>query len=88
MPIDWDALANKAAQQTDNEFSDELAKLTSLNTIEITNFIAESSIRNEDAVRVLQEINNAARTNNQKATAIASIDNGVSFLVSLVGKVV
>ncbi|GGG39506.1 hypothetical protein GCM10011344_45440 [Dokdonia pacifica] len=88
MPIDWDALANKAAQQTDNEFSDELAKLTSLNTTEITNFIAESSISNANAVKVLQEINNATRTNNQKATAIASIDNGVGFLVSLVGKVV
>ena len=54
----------------------------------ITNFIAESSISNANAVKVLHEINNATRTNNQKATTIASIDNGVGFLVSLVGKVV
>lgn len=88
MSIDWDALANKAAQQTDAEFSDELAKLTSLNTTEINSFISESSISNANAVKVLQEIKNATSSNNQKATAIASIDNGVGFLVSLVGKVV
>ena len=88
MSIDWDALANKAAQQTDQQFSEEVAKLTSLNTTEINNFISESSIINANAVKVLKEINDAARTNNQKATAIASIDNGVGFLVSLVSKVV
>jgi len=88
MSIDWDALANKAAQQTDQQFNDELAKLTSLNTTEIDNFISESSISNANAVKVLKEINDATRSNNQKATAIASIDNGVGFLVSLVGKVV
>lgn len=88
MAIDWDALANKAAQQTDQQFNDELAKLTSLNTTEIDTFISESSISNANAVKVLKEINDATRTNNQKATAIASIDSGVGFLVSLVGKVV
>ena len=88
MSIDWDALANKAAQQTDQQFNEEIAKLTSLNTTEINTFISESSISNANAVKVLKEINDAARTNNQKATAIASIDNGVGFLVSLVSKVV
>lgn len=88
MSIDWDALANQAAQQTDQQFHEEIAKLTSLNTTEIDNFISESSISNENAVKVLKEINDAARSNNEKATAIASIDNGVGFLVSLVGKVV
>jgi hypothetical protein len=88
MAIDWDALANKAAQQTDGQFSKELAMLTSLNTTEIDKFIADSNISNENAVKVLKEIKNATNSNNQKATAIASIDNGVGFLVSLVGKVV
>jgi hypothetical protein len=88
MAIDWDALANKAAQQTDTQFNKELAILTSLNTTEIDKFIADSNISNENAVKVLKEINNATNSNNQKATAIASIDNGVGFLVSLVGKVV
>ena len=88
MAIDWDALANKAAQQTDGQFHKELAILTSLNTTEIDKFIADSNISNENAVKVLKEIKNATSSNNQKATAIASIDNGVGFLVSLVGKVV
>ena len=88
MSIDWDALAKKAGQQTDQQFNDELAKLTSLNTKEVDTFISNSSISNANAVKVLKEINNAAHSNNQKATAITSIDNGVGFLVSLVGKVV
>lgn len=88
MSIDWDAIANKAAQQTDQQFNEEIAKLTSLNTTEIDTFISESSISNANAVKVLKEINDATRTNNQKATAIASIDKGVNFLVGLVSKVV
>jgi hypothetical protein len=88
MSINWDALAKKAGQQTDGQFNEEIAKLTSLNTSEIEKFISESSISNANAVKVLQEINDAARSNNQKAAAIASIEKGVEFLVSLAGKLV
>ncbi|WP_375240288.1 hypothetical protein [Polaribacter sp.] len=37
---------------------------------------------------VLKEINNATLSNNEKANAISNIQNGVSFLVKLVSKVV
>ena len=37
---------------------------------------------------VLKEINNATLSNDQKANAIANIQNGVGFLVKLVSKVV
>ncbi|MFT6197731.1 MAG: hypothetical protein ACJAXY_002073 [Nonlabens sp.] len=86
MNINWDALAKKAGQQTDRQFNEEIAKLTSLNTSEMDRFMAESSISNANAVKVLQEISDATRSNNQKAAAIASIEKGVAFLVSLVGK--
>lgn len=86
--IDWEALANQAAQQTNEQFHDEIAKLTSLKTTEIDTFISESNISNENAVQVLKEINDATRSNEQKANAIASIENGVGFLVSLVRKLV
>lgn len=86
--INWDALANKAASQTDKEFNTQLASLTSLKVTEIEAFISQSSITNADAVKVLQEINNASNSNNQKATAVANIDNGVGFLIRLVSKVI
>ncbi|KGL62381.1 hypothetical protein [Polaribacter sp. Hel1_85] len=86
--IDWSALAEKAVSQTDAEFKNQLAGLTSLKTSEIDTFITESEITNNDALAVLTEINNASLSNNEKASAISNIQNGVGFLVKLVSKVV
>ena len=86
--IDWNALAEKAATQTDTEFKTQLAGLTSLKTSDIDTFISESNISNKNALSVLKEINNAALSNNQKANSISNIENGVGFLVKLVSKVV
>ncbi|AGC77811.1 hypothetical protein LX97_02010 [Nonlabens dokdonensis] len=88
MSIDWDAIAQQAGQQTDQQFHEEIAKLTSMNMTEIDKFITASEISNENAVKVIKEINDATRSNNDKANAIANIDKGVGFLVSLVSKVV
>ncbi|MEH6537552.1 MAG: hypothetical protein V7719_14230 [Psychroserpens sp.] len=86
--INWDDLAENAAAQTDSDFNTQMASLTSLKVTEIDNFIAQSNISNANAVKVLKEINDAAKSNNQKAQAITSINNGVGFLVGLVSKVV
>ena len=86
--INWDDLANQAASQTDDQFKAQMASLTSLKVSEIDAFIAQSSITNANAVKVLQQINDATASNNQKADAIANVDKGVNFLVSLVSKVV
>ena len=86
--IDWNAIAEQAAYQTNQEFNTQLAGLTSLKVSEIDTFIAESKITNSNAVKVLKEINDATASNNQKATAITNIDNGVGFLVRLVSKII
>lgn len=86
--IDWDDLANKAASQTDADFNAQMAGLTSLKVTEIDDFIAQSAITNANAVKVLKAINDATASNNAKADAIANVDKGVNFLVSLVGKIV
>ncbi|WP_452600433.1 hypothetical protein [Pontimicrobium sp. MEBiC01747] len=86
--INWDDLADKAASQTDEEFNAQMANLTSLKVTEIDAFIAQSAITNANAVKVLKEINDATASNNQKAVAIANVDKGVNFLVSLVTKIV
>ena len=86
--IDWSALAEKAVSQTDAEFKSQLAGLTSLKTSDIDVFISESNISNTNALAVLKEINNASLSNNDKASAISNIQNGVGFLVKLVSKVV
>ena len=86
--IDWSALAEKAGSQTDLEFKNQLAGLTNLKTSDIDTFITESNISNTNALAVLKEINNASLSNNDKASAISNIQNGVGFLVKLVSKVV
>lgn len=86
--INWNDLAQNAASQTDAELNTKMASLTSLKVTEIDAFIAESSITNTNAIKVLQEINNATTSNNQKANAISNINNGVGFLIRLVSKVV
>ncbi|PTX62019.1 hypothetical protein C8N46_103117 [Kordia periserrulae] len=86
--IDWDNLANQAAAQTDAEFQTTIASLTRMNITEIDQFIKESQITNANAIKVLKEINDAAASNTAKADAIANIDNGVKFLVSMANKIV
>jgi len=86
--IDWNEIAKKATEQTDAQLANQLAGLTRMNTEEITNFIKESSISNTNAIKVLKEVHDATNTNSQKAEAIANINNGVNFLVSIVSKIV
>jgi len=86
--INWDDLANQAAAQTDTEFNTTIASLTRMSISEIDEFIKQSEITNANAIKVLKEINDAAASNTSKADAIANIDNGVSFLVSLATRIV
>ncbi|AXG70411.1 hypothetical protein KORDIASMS9_02651 [Kordia sp. SMS9] len=86
--IDWDNLAEQAGKQTDTEFQTTIASLTRISIKEIDQFIKESEISNENAVKVLKEINAAAASNTAKADAIANIDNGVNFLVSMASRIV
>lgn len=86
--INWNDLAENAASQTDAALSTQMASLTNLKVSEIDAFIAQSSITNANAIKVLQEINNATTSNEQKASAISNINNGVGFLIRLVSKVV
>lgn len=86
--INWNDLAKNAASQTDAELNTQMASLTSLNVSEINDFITQSKITNANAIKVLQEINNATSSNDQKASAISNINNGVGFLIRLVSKVV
>lgn len=88
VPIDWDKLAQNAANQSDKNFISELASLTDLKTSEIDSFIAESNIINSNLIKVLQEIKDATKSNADKADVISNIENGVEFLISLASKII
>lgn len=86
--INWDDLAEKSTNQTDITFNSQMASLTNLKLTEIDNFIKQSNISNTNAFKVIIEIIDAIKSNDQKAQAIAIINNGVGFLVRLVSKIV
>lgn len=86
--IDFIKIASQAALQTDAEFYKQLASLTKLKTPEVAQFISNSKITNENALKTLGVISNATLANNEKASKIANVKNGIGFLIQLVSKVV
>ena len=73
MPIDWKKIANDAG-------------LTSLNDNEIENLITETGISKKDLASVLMEVEDATKSNEEKAVAISNINKGVSLLVGIAKK--
>lgn len=87
MAIDWNDIANQAGQQTDQQLSSQISSLTSLNNTEIENLINDTGISQENLVELLQVVNNATASNNEKAAAIENINKGVNVLVEIAKKV-
>ena len=86
--INFKAIASQAASQTDAEFNTQLASLTKLKTKEIEQFISSSKITNANALKTLDVIKDATLANNEKASKIGNVKNGIEFLIQLVSKVV
>ncbi|WGH76757.1 hypothetical protein P8625_06270 [Tenacibaculum tangerinum] len=86
--VDWNKIAQEAASQTDSEFNAQLASLTNLKISEVDAFIKESKITNANAVKTLKLVNDTTIDNNEKAKAISNIENGFSFIISLVSKII
>lgn len=86
--INWNKIASQSANNTDNEFSKELVSLTSLKLSDVENFIAQSKITNEKAIKVLKIINNAKESNENKVQMISNIEKGIGFLVQIASKIV
>ncbi len=86
MPIDWNKIAEDAATDTDAEFKNKMSSLTRLNEEDITSLINETGIENPQFAAVIQVVNDAATSNNEKANAIQNITNGVDLLVGIAKK--
>ncbi len=84
--INWNELANKASSQTEKDLQKDFESLTKLNIKDIDALLKQSAISKQNAALVLEEIKDATTSNNEKVKTISKINNGVNFLVSLVGK--
>jgi methionyl-tRNA synthetase len=82
-----DEILEKAKTDTDNKFKNKVSSLTTLTNTEIDNLISTTGIKKENFAAVLKEINDATKSNDEKAKAIGSISKGVSLLVGIAKKV-
>lgn len=86
MPKNWDAIAEKAAQKTNEQLSGEISSLTSLNDEEINKIIFDTGISKQDLTDVLKTLKDASISNDKKATAIKNIAKGVDIVIGIAAK--
>ena len=84
--INWDDLANKASSITEMDLQKDLNDLTNFTAKDLDLTIKESAISQQNAYLIIEELKDATRSNKEKIHTISNINNGVNFLVSLVGK--
>ena len=85
--IDWDAIAKKSQQSTDEHFKKEISNLTRLSDAEVLDLIMESGISKQDLVEVLKIVDDATKSNEAKAKTIRGINKGVDLLVAVGSKI-
>ncbi len=83
-----DEILAKAKTDTDNKFKNKVSSLTSLTNTEIDALMNESGIKKENFAAVLKELDDAAKSNEDKAKAIAKISQGVQLLVGIATKII
>lgn len=83
-----DEILAKAKTDTDNKFKNKVSALTSLTNTEIDALMNESGIKKENFAAVLKELDDAAKSNEDKAKAIAKISQGVQLLVGIATKII
>ncbi len=84
--IDWDEIAKNAQKTTDEHFKVQIASLTSLTDRQVTDLINDTGISKRDLVEVLKHVEDATKSNEEKARAIKGINKGVNVLVSVAAK--
>ena len=82
-----DDIIAKAKTDTDNKFKNKVSSLTTLTNPEIEGLLDSTGIKKENFAAVLKEINDAAKSNEDKVKAITNISKGVSLLVGIAEKI-
>ncbi len=83
MPNKFSELAEKIAQMTDAEFTNEFTSLTRLTNDDVKDLIIKTGISKKDLSAVLKVVNDATIENEQKAKSIQNINKGVDVLIGI-----
>lgn len=74
-----------AANDSDTAFASKMSSLTRLNDAEIQELLNQGISKN-DLSQLLQELQDASRSNEAKAAAIKNIRGGVETLITIAAK--
>ncbi|MBK9731202.1 MAG: hypothetical protein IPO83_07920 [Chitinophagaceae bacterium] len=83
---DFKKIAKSAAIKTDAHFSDKIASLTRLQGPELQAIMDKSGIDKDALSELLNVVNKSSLSNQQKAAAIAKVNNGLGFLIGVAEK--
>jgi copper homeostasis protein CutC len=83
-----DEILAQAKKDTDAKFKNKVSSLTTLTNSEIDALMNTSGIKKENFAAVLKELDDAAKSNDDKAKAIAKISQGVQLLVGIATKII
>ena len=84
--IDWDAIAKKTQENTDDHFKNQMSALTKLTDSQVSHLINDTGISKEDLVEVFKNVDDSIKSNEAKANAIRGINKGVDVLVAVASK--
>lgn len=85
---EWQKLRNKAKEMAEEEYSSEASSIIRLTKEEISAIINEASVDKEKLSELIEVVNDAAKSNHQKAEAIRNITGLAEVAASLIGKLV
>jgi predicted transcriptional regulator len=85
---EWQKLRNKAKSIADEEFASEASSIIRLTKEEISAIIDESQVEKEKLSELIDIVNDATKSFQQKAEAVRNINGLAEIAVSLIGKLV
>lgn len=85
---EWEKLRNKAKGIANEEFASKASSIIRLTKDEIASIIDEAAVDKEKLSKLISVVNDAAKSNNQKAEAIKNIAGLAEVAASLIGKLV
>lgn len=88
MTINWKKITKEAATATDKEYEQLISTLTSFKEKEVEQLILKTGISKQDLSKILQEVQNATKSNQAKAETIKNINKGIEVLVAIASKIV
>jgi hypothetical protein len=82
---DYEAMALNAAKSTDRHFALEMAGLTKLTTTAIEELIFKTGIDKEALIQTIRLVQDATKSNTEKAKAILHINKGLEVVLEIAG---